>query len=770
MTINGNVHKEKEYASNYVQDDKKRVGDGVEGDGLGSSRGDALRIDSIFDAKDESRQAVQGQGVVRLPQQQLQGSLVHWETFLNIRSIRVLLVENDDSTRHIVTALLRNSNYEVIEAANSLQAWKILEDLTSHIDIVLTEVVMPCLSGFGLLCKIMSHKTRKTIPVIMMSSHDSMGLVFKCLTKGAVDFLVKPIRKNELRNLWQHVWRRCHSVTSLCVIHFFSLSINCLCCYQSSGSGSESGTQTQKSIKSKSCAKSFNNSDSNDGEDDGSTSLNDGDGSDNGSGVQSSWTKQAVENDSSQPMSPLHQNAECPDSTCAQVISLDAEVSGDRRVPMTATRELQAQEQHLENVVKGKELIIGKPRNFESRPESPIGVPIKLQSRKLSALSSHDFTPSNKIDAGTSNPSGENPSDKHEPTNMPYPQSNSGGFEDLRDNQMILETNTKTTDDSKKLSSMKLSLKRLRAVEDTERTVQTDRNILQRSELSAFSRYDTTSNTSKAPNGLTGSTSLLDNNFEIVKKGSTRDVRSNSNGKNLYQNSQVNNYVDMGSTNKELSANQVFLKFESEATSTIHGVHPPSSMEPVLVKADDIAPSRSSHQELPVQHIHHHHHHHHFHNMKRQQLLFNHDGSSTMKLSKDAPHRGSSNVLDVPVNPENNSFNISASGSKHGSNGQNGGSTAVNAGGPNAESDDGLAGKTEHRDVGGSGSGSQLDQNKFSQRESALTKFRQKRKDRCFGKKVRYHNRKRLAEQRPRVRAQFARQVDHDSSNSAADS
>lgn len=46
-----------------------------------------------------------------------------------------------------------------------------------------------------------------------MSSQDSMGIVFKCLSKGAVDFLVKPIRKNELKNLWQHVWRRCHSVS-----------------------------------------------------------------------------------------------------------------------------------------------------------------------------------------------------------------------------------------------------------------------------------------------------------------------------------------------------------------------------------------------------------------------------------------------------------------------------------------------------------------------------------------------------------------------------
>ena len=42
-------------------------------------------------------------------------------------------------------------------------------------------------------------------------------------------------------------------------------------------------------------------------------------------------------------------------------------------------------------------------------------------------------------------------------------------------------------------------------------------------------------------------------------------------------------------------------------------------------------------------------------------------------------------------------------------------------------------------------------------RAKALAKFRQKRKERCFDKKVRYVNRKKLAETRPRVRGQFVR-------------
>ncbi|KAJ0259101.1 Two-component response regulator-like APRR9 [Hirschfeldia incana] len=42
----------------------------------------------------------------------------------------------------------------------------------------------------------------------MMSSQDSMKMVLKCMLRGAADYLIKPMRKNELKNLWQHVWRR----------------------------------------------------------------------------------------------------------------------------------------------------------------------------------------------------------------------------------------------------------------------------------------------------------------------------------------------------------------------------------------------------------------------------------------------------------------------------------------------------------------------------------------------------------------------------------
>lgn len=137
-----------------------------------------------------------------------------WERILPQRCLRVLLVEDDDSTRQVVSALLHHCGYEVTAVVNDLEAWELLEDPCNHFNLVLAEVMIPCLSGIGLLKKIMGHQIYRNIPVIMMSSLDSMTVIFKCLTMGAVDFLIKPVRKNELKNIWKHIWKRRQTVTS----------------------------------------------------------------------------------------------------------------------------------------------------------------------------------------------------------------------------------------------------------------------------------------------------------------------------------------------------------------------------------------------------------------------------------------------------------------------------------------------------------------------------------------------------------------------------
>ncbi|TYH43248.1 hypothetical protein ES332_D11G114800v1 [Gossypium tomentosum] len=125
--------------------------------------------------------------------------VVRWEKFLPQMVLRVLLVEADDSTRQIIAALLRKCSYIVAAVPDGLMAWETLKDRPHNIDLILTEVELPSISGFALLTLVMEHDICKNIPVI-------------------TDFLIKPVRRNELRNLWQHVWRR-HMLAGGCAHH-----------------------------------------------------------------------------------------------------------------------------------------------------------------------------------------------------------------------------------------------------------------------------------------------------------------------------------------------------------------------------------------------------------------------------------------------------------------------------------------------------------------------------------------------------------------------
>jgi response regulator of citrate/malate metabolism len=43
---------------------------------------------------------------------------------------------------------------------------------------------------------------------LVMSAIEELQLVYQCLCRGATDYLVKPVRQQQLQNLWQNVWRK----------------------------------------------------------------------------------------------------------------------------------------------------------------------------------------------------------------------------------------------------------------------------------------------------------------------------------------------------------------------------------------------------------------------------------------------------------------------------------------------------------------------------------------------------------------------------------
>ncbi|XP_019199944.1 PREDICTED: two-component response regulator-like APRR1 [Ipomoea nil] len=128
--------------------------------------------------------------------------------FIDRSKVRILLCDNDSKSSEEVFTLLCKCSYQVTKVRSPRQVIDALNAEGPDIDIILSEVDLPMSKGLKLLKYIMRDKELRRIPVIMMSSQDEVSVVVKCLKLGAADYLVKPLRTNELLNLWTHMWRR----------------------------------------------------------------------------------------------------------------------------------------------------------------------------------------------------------------------------------------------------------------------------------------------------------------------------------------------------------------------------------------------------------------------------------------------------------------------------------------------------------------------------------------------------------------------------------
>jgi signal transduction histidine kinase/DNA-binding response OmpR family regulator len=108
---------------------------------------------------------------------------------------QVLLADDNADMREYVKRLL-SDDYEVIEVADGAEALRAARD--HEPDLVLTDVMMPELDGFGLLNALREDDALHSIPVVMLSARAGEDSRIEGLEAGADDYLVKPFSAREL--------------------------------------------------------------------------------------------------------------------------------------------------------------------------------------------------------------------------------------------------------------------------------------------------------------------------------------------------------------------------------------------------------------------------------------------------------------------------------------------------------------------------------------------------------------------------------------------
>jgi signal transduction histidine kinase len=114
---------------------------------------------------------------------------------------KILLVDDEKDIRDVLNLTLTDMGYEVFEAEDGDEAWRVFRD--ARPPIVLTDIKMPNMDGIELLQKI--KRENPEAEVVMITGHGDMDLAVKSLKYEATDFITKPINVHVLEIALQRV-------------------------------------------------------------------------------------------------------------------------------------------------------------------------------------------------------------------------------------------------------------------------------------------------------------------------------------------------------------------------------------------------------------------------------------------------------------------------------------------------------------------------------------------------------------------------------------
>lgn len=106
-----------------------------------------------------------------------------------IISKKILVVENEVSTRKILVDKLRRENFTVLEAKDGFEGLTIA--LAEHPDLILTDIFMPKMDGMEMLNELHKDLWGKQVAVIILSNLDDDSNVVEKIKHSNYDYLLK---------------------------------------------------------------------------------------------------------------------------------------------------------------------------------------------------------------------------------------------------------------------------------------------------------------------------------------------------------------------------------------------------------------------------------------------------------------------------------------------------------------------------------------------------------------------------------------------------
>ncbi len=119
----------------------------------------------------------------------------------------ILIVDDSSLTRKRIRRIIEMAGLDVnqfLDAENGAQALKVLQH--SSIDLVLSDLNMPEMSGAEMVHRMKSTQATKSIPVVVVSAESKTARIKELLDEGVKDYLHKPFTPEEFKDVMENLW------------------------------------------------------------------------------------------------------------------------------------------------------------------------------------------------------------------------------------------------------------------------------------------------------------------------------------------------------------------------------------------------------------------------------------------------------------------------------------------------------------------------------------------------------------------------------------
>ncbi|MBX9795689.1 response regulator [Sphingomonas sp.] len=109
---------------------------------------------------------------------------------------RVLTVDDSNVMRALLRSALTEHGFDVAQAIDGVDALEWLEE--NDVDVVITDINMPRMDGFGLIEKLRAHQRHRDRPILVLSTESGEDKKARARAAGATGWIVKPFDAEKL--------------------------------------------------------------------------------------------------------------------------------------------------------------------------------------------------------------------------------------------------------------------------------------------------------------------------------------------------------------------------------------------------------------------------------------------------------------------------------------------------------------------------------------------------------------------------------------------